>query len=625
MYAPSQLKLKEYLRYILFINSLDRKIGNCNLINTDLFVGECIKLCNQIAESGIVFANNKFNEYSQIVTSKKAKAKLYSRVPFLEELSFKNYRLVGGACTSAVRESIVGNVPDDVDFFPLVERVGNESEAVREARVQQIYESFLREIEEIYKKNYSAKYKFFIYRNEDCTTILINNSVRINAIDKHPILKMKIQFVHRVFETEAQMLLSSDLTASQILFNGQDFLCTTAGFLTLVTGIIPIDFSTASTSMGYRLFKYARHKNFLLAFCGFDAAEIKKIFASKKKLVDYLDEKKRKYTAFRRSVMTSEERKQFWLSRIILVNNGLYIEKSHSPQIYHVDVDFNFTFDDNGISKAIGSADYSGYDSMKIEEGGDLAQNNLTAFFAGRPLFVYSRTVDGLLENACVTDISDAFRQMANIDFELKRDQITSFFGEHAEHALLAHFHRDEDEYSTIVENRIDELNTQMKPLFAKLRRVKWRMSDPGAQCIGSMKPIKISAREGYGEYYSPFLITYAWELKREIVHAFRRRGTKREERGCFFTILSKDLIKHIFFQLDKIYALEQFKVYSESLFRVDKVAEGPVKTVPENFHNEPVYEIPLDDGMQGWEVDHVEEERWDGYSSEEPYYDSDD
>lgn len=579
-----QIDLEELLRHMFFVSNLHKKIGQVELIDTDTFKGKGFDFTEQFEKCPVVFAGDDALHVPVIKSSQEAIKKLFIRFPVLGGLSFKNYRLVGGACVNYLRTS---GYTDDIDFFPLVERYHNESDSIREGRAQQIYVDFLREVEKIYKKSLEAQYNFVVYRNEDCTTILMTCKAHVHGT-KTKKRNIKIQFVHRAFDSESQMLLCSDLLASQILFDGSQFRCTYAAMLCLKSNIIPVDFSSASTSMAYRLHKYSSNKGFLLAFCGLEPVQIKKLLKQKRALQKANTMMTSKLTRHEKSIRTPEELRQLWLDSVIKLPCGLVINKSSTgghhqgrefSNVFRVDVDFHCKEKDR-MSITVANADYSDYSGMSdLEKGGELGQINVEAFIDGKQLHVYSNDVCGFLKAPKTTNIHLSFAQLCHIKKDLLIGEIKRLFGSHGRDAVVAYFDKDVESYNAVVHKRVAELKEGMTPLFQALQRVKWRMVEPGAQAIGSMRPVKITARQGYGDLYRPFVCSHLWDVKMTIISALRR---KMSEKQCLLVqYLGKDIIKLIFLHLDVAYATEQSALYySLCLEEVSKPEFEPVDVV---------------------------------------------
>lgn len=552
---------------MFFISHLHKKLGQVELINTDTFQGSCCDFRNHIEDSLVVFTGDgNFEAIPTIRSSDDAMDKLFNRFPVLLRMSFKNYRLVGGACTSFIKSS---GYAEDLDFFPLVERYPNESEAIREGRVQQVYVDFLHEIEQVYHAHLADRYNFLLYRNEDCTTILMTLKIAPYNAHRTKQKNLKLQFVHRAFDSESQMLLCSDLMASQILFDGIGFKCTYACMMALKSNLLPVDFSSASTSMAYRVHKYGTKKSFIVVLCGLESAKIKNVLQSKTEVQKTHKERRATLTRHQKSIRTRDEIRQIWLDSKLLLPCGLIVDpptvagRSH---FFSLGMDFQHKESDT-LGLAVTEADYSDYGGISdLERGGELAEINVNAFIDGKQLHVYAKDVASFLKTPTPevhnrnAEIRLAFSQLSHIRKDLSMTDIGRLFGSHAKEALLAYFDKDEVAYHKVVERRISELRTGMVPLFENLQRVKWRMVDPGAQAIGSMRPVKISAREGYGELYDPMICTYAWDVKMIIIGALRR---KHEEKECLLVqYLGRDMLKYIFFHLDLLYAAEQCAVY---------------------------------------------------------------
>lgn len=623
-----QIDLLEYLRYMLFINHLHKKIGHTELIDTDTFQGKGFDFRSHSLECPVVFAGDAGSGiFPKIESCQDGKNRLFLQFPILRQMGFKNYRLVGGACTSFLRST---GYTEDLDFFPLVERYDNESYSIREGRVQQVYVNFLQEVEHIHKTALADKYNFIVYRNEDCTTILMTLKVANSYNQKTMKKNMKLQFVHRAFDSESQMVLCSDLMASQVLFDGIRFRCTYAAMMSLKSNIIPVDFSSASTSMAYRLHKYACNKSFLLAFCGLDRVEIKALLKQKRAFSKANIEKRSKMTKHERSIRTQDELKQTWLESIILLPCGLTINKweggAFFPAVFQLGMDFHHKEKDS-LGLAVAEADYSDYGGISnLEKGGELGEINVEAFLDGKSLHVYAREVASFLKSPIATGIRIPFSQLCHIKKDLGMIEIKRLFGTHAKDAVIAYFDKNEVAYRAVVNKRVAELREGMTPLFERLQRVKWRMVDPGAQAIGSMRPVKVTAREGYGDLYRSFICNYAWDLKMTIISAFKR---KSQEKHCLLVqYLGRDMIKFIFLHVDVLYAEEQCVLYSSLCSNEDQnrviTSDDLAGDNIEELHG--AADVRADDHARNSEDEQeVVDEYWRGAANDFDSYPSDD
>jgi hypothetical protein len=295
-----------------------------------------------------------------------------------------------------------------------------------------------------------------------------------------------------------------------------------------------------------------------------DRVEIKAALKQKKALSKANAERKSKLTKHEKSIRTQDEIKQGWLDSIILLPCGLTLNRGNGmPRLglFRVGLDFHRKEKD-ALGMAVADADYSDYGGVSnLEKGGELGEINVNAFLDGKQLHVYAKSVAAFLKSPTSTTVRDAFSQLCHMKKDLDIACIKRLFGGHAKDALFAYFDKDEEGYSAVVNKRIGELREEMAPLFDQLQRVKWRMVDPGAQAIGSMRPVKITAREGYGELYSPFICSYAWTAKMTIISAFKR---KSQETKCLLVkYLGRDLLKLIFLHVDLLYTAEQSAVYS--------------------------------------------------------------
>jgi len=570
--AAEQLNLTELLRHMLFVSNHQRKFKNVQLIDTHTFAGPCFNFEKELPTSPFIFGSlSRGHHRAQILYTEDAIEKLHIEFPIIEHMKFKNYRLVGGACVSILR-SVSGydKSIDDIDFFPLVDQTGKAYHEI-EAEIERIYVEFIEEIDTINRLH--LKRNIFIYRGEDCTTIILLHEGDVDG----RLGQMKIQFVHRVFHSEAQMLLSSDMMPSQILFDGKKFLCTHAAMCSLKTGIIPVDSSSASTSMGSRLNKYACKKDFVLAFCGLERKSITETAQAKAKELLEKKDKIRRLGKLAKNALTTERKQQDWLESCIVLPMGVCLEaRSNDNSVTMLPLLPNGAREEDGFAETVASACYYDHNLVGNENVEYLMSVNIRNVIEGKPVFLSARTVDSFLKGFYLeTDNRRVFSLMVDHKLDLKREEMKLLFGDLALEAANAYFSNNLKRYYDIAHRRGSELDEVIINRMEELKVIKWRIVDPGAQTHGSMRPVKMTARQAYGKYYSPFHCTNIWEQKMTIISAFRRG--KKKEPDCLLTLLPRDILKRIFFLLDCDHACQMESFYFD-------VFTAPV---PENLQEE--------------------------------------
>jgi hypothetical protein len=559
--AAEQLNLTDLLTNMLFVSNHQRKFKDAQLIDTHTFAGPCFNFEKLFPTSPFIFAVlSRVTINAEILYTEDAVKKLYREFPMVEHMKFKNYRLVGGACVSFLRTvRHQDRFTDDVDFFPLVERNGKSYHEV-EAEINQIYVDFLEEVDTINRIH--LKRNIYIYRGEDCTTIILGNH------DEQPdrgTSFIKIQFVHRVFHSEAQMLLSSDLMPSQVLFNGKKFLCTYAAMCSLKTGIIPVDCSSASTSMGSRLNKYACKKDFYLAFCGLDRTSILELAETKDELARKKRDMTRKGGKLTRKAVTVEKKHQEWLEGCIVLPMGVCLSFGFGDTGIMTPLVPDSARDGDEFGENIEIACYYDHELSGNENVEYLMSTNIENIIKDRRVCVAAKSVDSFLKGFYLeADVRRVFSLMVDHKLNLKREEMSFLFGSYALEAATAYFSNNLKEYYNVAHRRGTELDGLIAKKLDELKVIKWRTVDPGAQTHGSMHPIKMTARQAYGKYYNPFHCTYMWEQKMTIISAFR--GGKKKEPDCLFTLLPKDILKRIFFLLDCNYSSQIESFYFDVL-----------------------------------------------------------
>lgn len=497
--------LREYIRFMYFIDNMEKKIGDVPLIDTDHFSGLSLKIQSQIAKSNMFFTSSRSSFHSyKIYHSEIALSNLETSSSIIKFLSFRNYRLVGEACLNGLygENNNDPTRPNHLSFSLLIEKIANESINLREIRIRKLYIDFLQEVEGIYNTEISLKdhYSFFIYRNENSTVIILKPLQRPSesAWGEEGVKTIKIELSHQVFENEAQMLHVLDFMPFKVLFDGSIFKCTFAGMMAIKSVILPVDFCSFDVSFAENLY-FASHSEIQIVFPGL------------------------------------------------------------SPQLLHHNKEaFNFPF---GLElrrfESLGLLDFNHRNyRAQIKNFEDIPEINVNYFLQKTPIAIRARTVSELISSPEIPEIDSVFISLSDISQDFSRKKFKELFGEHALKAFIAHFEEDEKTYTTFVLLRIEELKAQMIPILESLKIVKFKESIPS---------IKTHPREVYGNAYNSFVCTAYWEAKQEILCAMKNKGTEREEKNCVLVkMLNRDMIELIFFQLDLIYAKEQKSFYLE-------------------------------------------------------------
>ena len=570
------LDVTELCRHMLLANHLQRGNIHVKLINVQNHVGHTIDLTLLLQSSDLMYISEMTFETDPvevIVNASVAKTCLISSIPIIQHLSFKDYRLVGGACLNAVRnarESIV-----DADLFPLVGEI--ESKVEEEMKALVIYISMLKEIEQIFNEHYSKTHHIVILRNVGCTVINIipipNRKSRARRI-----ISTTIQIVHRAFKTESQMLTSGDLIPGQILYNGKDFLCTYPALLALKTNMFPIDISAVSCSMSHRIEKYVGYKRFTAVLCGMRKPEVSEPenvvvdedddsgFVSKIRLLPIglciLDIPPKRVNYRPMAVRPGDIKK----ISSVLENNTCMSESGTMQNKFGI----------RGLDLTIKS-DYQSIEfcSLKI-----LTRHNLTAYLEGRPdeMCIYANSVQEFLKSPKTTEVEGTFARMMRINKEIFRSDFRIFFGKYAKEAAIAHFDEDKPKYDEITAKRLLDIIIPIEKEFERLNTVIWRIDNQGPA-----KPVRMPASSFYTDfrdpqlpsYYNGFICTPNWTVKRLIILAW-----KFSIKECPFSLLPRDILKRIFWLHDIQYLEESSIKYQHLLFREEEPFEIPA--IPE-------------------------------------------
>jgi hypothetical protein len=377
-----------------------------------------------------------------------------------------------------------------------------------------IYLNLLHELDRIISTKFKGKYSSVYLRNEHCTTIFFI------PISKDS-LKMKIQIIHRIHENKSQVVNSFDLAPSQILFDGNDFLATYTGYVSILTNFIPIDITRFSTNIAHRLRKYMEIKAFCLIFPGISRKEIIDQFLeipSDHGILKILESYGIELHCPNKDSLDTRRKDGQILKNQFIVN---FHNQHGEEQIdYCADIDVNSLDDPSKINTKLILRDF--------------------------PIFVHENSLEAFLTSpSCLLDRNSLFLNFS----VLCPGNAKNVFGDLARDAWNAKFDDDQKKYNTLIDKRLEQLQELANLEAEKLSKVKWKSFSlfESAQFY----PLKISAREFYGELYNGFTCTFDWPAKMQLISAWKR---KSEEKDCLFVQrLPKDLIKYIFELVDKL------------------------------------------------------------------------
>jgi len=480
--------IDKLIHHMLVANHLQRRSLLPLLTYTEKDIG-CYHLQNEIRGSDSVFS--EIDRSIHLYTPEEARERLFKQYPILKILSFQNYRLVGGSCLNGLRNHIDRGA--DLDFFPLISEMGDLIET--EVKANAIYASFMFEIQHFYDTNQNDGWQITYLRNEDCTTIFIRQ-------DDYSMLK--IQFVHRIFRSEQQMIESADLFPSQILFDGNSFRCTYGALLSLKTNILPIDISRNSASFAHRIEKYHKQKLFILAFPGLD-----------------------KFT----------------------VQQNLNRDKFSTPW------GFNFKKKTNEIGafslvldRVVGQREQAFYAFSPASNSKRLAKFNLLAYLKNAPISVFAHSAKEFLIAPKKTEIAKCFMKIMNLEGEASRNAFKFFFGATARDAYIAHFDQNEDFFSSLLETRVKELQEGIDKKFQSLERITWKTINPGKQTGDFLHPMSF-----YGALHNGYRIAVNTKTRITLlaVKRFRSSMLSRIPKDVLFLILDQMALEN--FEQEKL------------------------------------------------------------------------
>lgn len=143
-------------------------------------------------------------------------------------IDMTNLLIAGGSVARVIQACRIDN---DVDVF-----VYGLDSTNAEARIGKFFDDLQSKIKEQY-------YMSILVKTEWTTTITIN-------------FKLKIQFIHRLFATKAEILQSFDLPSSAVGYDGKDLFFTRRAFFSFENQVLWFDPSRYSETGDFRLYKY---------------------------------------------------------------------------------------------------------------------------------------------------------------------------------------------------------------------------------------------------------------------------------------------------------------------------------------------------------------------------------
>ena len=558
--------LIEASTYILFLVNLQRQMRYCPLIEVDSLVGTYDKI--SLGETMTTKGNNKFailynngTTEVRINNTKDAIDKIRLELfPFIRLLKFDGYCLAGGAALWAI--SNYYDNPDDLDFFPVVgEFDGSYWKDDKIDRARQIYQGFLAEM---IKLEQGLKYhSLLVWQNQNSTTFSFysdhkksrpykdaNEDDEANYKSKH-LRNFKISFIHRAYDTPDQILKGFDLAPSQFLYDGKSFKCSPAAAWSVVYGILPVDVSSASDSFYTRLQKYHNLKGFSLVFAGFNHQLALKREQERLEREEPLGKKIRE--SWKKGLRIDLPRGAFIRYR----GEGMTFELSHAFERNRNNRYDNF-IDPASLAK---ESDY-----------GDVGQYVLSSnrFFELYAMKQY--VVNGLIykrSRSCETlaisyfNLEEIIKKYCSFNqfrpqFEIG-EVFPNLFGEDAEKALFLYLTRKKEQFELLLNKWVLKMVEKYQDAIKiDQEGLTFIVDEPGVQTRRSFKPIELTARGFYGEYYNGFTCTLDWPAKCQIITAYKKRIDGRENNiDCPLLSLGLDLIRKIFRIVDFLYYQE--------------------------------------------------------------------
>jgi hypothetical protein len=496
------------------------------LIRTEAFAGPCSKILTATAKGAFLRDSHDLWSGDRLATvvvrDAEALAVLTEFCPLVNDLSFAGYIIAGGAPSWAVRRKEHFGYPGDIDIFPVV--APGLSNVDKHLLAEQSYARFLQEIQHSYDKRYKSTYNLFWFRNKSCTTIQLTKKGA--AVEK-----MRLQFIHRVHNSVAEVLGGFDFPAAQVAYDGNTFQCTYVAMLALHTGVMPLDFSRISASWPHRLRKYIEEKGF--AFLA--------LALSTKHLTD-------EFTEFARGVRLRLEPAKPHVSVFIPVRRkGCEAENDTCVRQRSLW---------RAVHESQGASDYHGDESVLCLEA--LTRTNMRNILHDRPLLVTAADVQSFVLDAHGSDIAAPW---SIFDATIKRIReagttnqavMQAFYGQRRSKEAIAHCIREDWAALDVLTNEcIAELQPLMERQFAECKRVRWSLCTVGDAQYGAFNPMPLKSRDFYGVHHNGSYATPTGQQKVAFLSALRKSASPTLRQ------LPKDLIRLILNSLDHAVVLE--------------------------------------------------------------------
>jgi len=545
----SDEELNEVIRNILFLTHHQRKLKYCPLIKVDQFCGNypSFDLSNN---KNILIAREARSNITILNTEEAKKLLKHRSFSFIDMLSFNEYRLAGGAPLNAI---ITSEQPsNDLDFFPVVgEYDGKDWKDYKITKAKEIYKRFYNEVRLIYEKHLKDTFDVLIWENENCTTFsfyLRRGDNRYRNYDDYinNIHHIKLSFIHRAYDTEDQILKGFDFPCSQVLYDGNDFKCSPAAMLSIIYSVLPVDVSSASDSFYSRLLKYNVEKAFPLAFPGLDRNKLNKtaeMFFNESKNSKFY------YHKFPRGAL-------------------LNLSKSASQRVY-------FSLD------TIGNQIHKGFDNLSSlnqeSDYGDCGQYvfahregfnyyGMKQFLLNKSIYKRAYSFEQFERNPEFVDFEKALKNFCSFDKSHSPFEIGKIFSEifsetEQANAILFYSKGQKEEFNNLLEKATPLLCKNFNEALENNKNIGscWLVDEPGTQTRRSFKPVELTPRGFYGDYYNGYHCTMDWPARCQIVIAWKKKNVENQTP---FALLDKNLLKHIFFMLDLLCFIEYLKIY---------------------------------------------------------------
>ena len=580
------LNAKAIVRDILFMSDFQRKNMNhllSKLIDLSIFDMSKVELkeypdfndnfafvvgnrvSNPIPFNTVSETIETFNKFNNLIT----------------KLSYKGYVLAGGSVLQAITNtSSISNYsyiqrPGDYDFFFITG--STKSNLEKEVKANELYQSFINEIYSIYISDLKDKCTIRFIRNKNCTTVFIRHR---NNKNRNYELSLKLQLIHRAYESKEEVLLGFDLPNSQFLFDGNTIKGTYSGLMAKYYNILPIDVKRCSTSLVSRVKKYNHQKQISIIFPGMDS------FPKNPPGVD-----------------STNVRIYNFVIELVTCPNGPDYQSLTSMRPEDERISSNYELGFSNVEERIDGS----YNRVMLDDIESVDRSfgrlNINQHILDREIYYYGLTPNQFIKNPLRTDVQDAFRYLAVVVLKkgvmnrikrlfgnlfisamecisklnngrtltekyvetlikiiFKDGNILESFSETDlyDESQVNNFDPNFRQYAMIINQRSNEIHEEMNSLWDEFEDMKWRLTDPGTQDYGSFNSVDMNARKFYdvpnGLEYTGFHCTYMWEQKMTIIRAWMNPS---QEPDFAFSYLPKQLLKLIFNHLDSYRANE--------------------------------------------------------------------